>query len=361
MSVIRDCVLPCVFGVVLAGAARAQAPPKPWRPAAPATIVATADTCETVTPLASTVSTLVSAGHDEFSCNQTDPYWTAVAVRSPANMDVDLYTSPSGGATPVCFSGLHVHSAATATGVEVAVGDFNFNPYGTMYVRARPDTTGTPTGRIQWDSGADPITAGDAPTVRTIDSTFVVECWDLYMQSGTRYIFNMTRSGTADTRLLLFANPKDSTYWAGRGSAVLQLSGGTGECVGSRSGWYGVVVVNENGGAGGYSFSVAEAGTAGVPDGGAARMALRVTPNPLTGAARVRFSTARAARVQLELFDIAARRVRASQERWLEAGNHEWSVDAPGADVPGVLAPGVYLVAVKLDGQLAGARRIVVK
>ncbi|HET7224238.1 MAG TPA: hypothetical protein VFK69_00890 [Candidatus Eisenbacteria bacterium] len=344
---------PCLVACALA--AHAAAPP------APPSSLDDSDSCEAVVPLTSTASAPVSAGHDAFTCDQQDPFWTAVGVRAPDDMDVDLFLDPTGGPAPACFGGLRASSAGPGR-VDVVVGDFNFDPYDTMYVHVRADSAGTPDGRIEWDSGRDPITAGDPPVARTTDSTDVLECWDLYMEQDYQYTLHLDHSGPADVHLLLFANPADSLYWAGRASAALELTGGSATFVASRPGWYGLVAVNDNGAAGSYDLSVHEDGlVVGVPRARPAPFGIAVTPNPLHGAGRIRLTLPRAGRVQVELYDVAARRVRASQERWLEAGSHEWQVDAPEADLPGVLAPGVYLVAVKLDGLLAGSRRIVVR
>jgi len=89
----------------------------------------------------------------------------------------------------------------------------------------------------------------------------------------------------------------------------------------------------------------------GVVAGG--RMALRIYPNPVQGAASVAYLLPHAAAVQLSLYDVAGRRVR-SLERGVEsAGWHQLSVDLRG------LPSGVYWYRLRA-GAREGNRRIVV-
>jgi len=87
--------------------------------------------------------------------------------------------------------------------------------------------------------------------------------------------------------------------------------------------------------------------TAGVPGGGPqARVALASNPNPASGAANVHFELAADERVELTLFDISGRQVRALAKGSFSAGPHDVRWDGlDGAGRP--VASGVYLARLK--------------
>jgi hypothetical protein len=193
-----------------------------------------------------------------YSFTQALGYWTAIGVRN-TTYDWDLTVSSNHTAMPwpACATSLVASSNCVPPRQDLIVGDFNYNTAGTYYVRAHQQSPGylsAPT--VQWDSGADRILPNDNNlATRTTGPDDVVGCWDVYLAGGRTYAFELSHSGGADLKLLLFRNSNGVVCWAGRDGAEFEVSA-TRTYLAPTPGYYGVVVVNDNGAPDAYSISV---------------------------------------------------------------------------------------------------------
>src|SRR5262249_39408772 len=138
---------------------------------------------------------------------------------------------------------------------DFVVGDFNAggNALGTYYTRPYR-FGGTGVGTVEWDSGSDQIVIGSAPVHRTTDANDVLEIWDVFLTGGQTYGIYFSHTGLADVHAMLFRNP-GGAYWAPRSANVYDRTV-HGNYTAPASGWYGLVVVNDNGAAGDYFLGV---------------------------------------------------------------------------------------------------------
>src|SRR6185503_15792904 len=90
-------------------------------------------------------------------------------------------------------------------------------------------------------------------TTRNTDASDVLEVWDTPLTAGVTYTFTFTRAG-ADVKLLLFKSGAGA-YWAARGSALWEATA-TRTFTPTATGYYGVVVVNDNGATGSYTLGI---------------------------------------------------------------------------------------------------------
>jgi hypothetical protein len=296
----------------------------------------------------------------------SDFFWTAVGVRGTSNWDLEVYGNASGGSYPVCLSGVLGSSALAAPTVDFVVANFNVAdlapPY---YVRAHLNNDmGSGSGAVEWDDGGtvgDVIDAeGPPPTptiVRTTGSNDVLECWDMYLTQGQSYRFFLNSSGPA-VKAFLFS---PTLAWGRRSDAILTVLPGTTAVsyVASATGFHGLVVVNDDGGAGTYDLRVYSPGVVAVGDASLPShpMFTAVEPNPSHGSARIRFGLRQPGAVGFDVIDAAGRRVATVADRTWSAG--QWSVDWNGRDANGArLPPGVYFVRMFLDRQPLGLKKL---
>jgi len=223
-------------------------------------------TCTLPIPLTSGVSQHLPAGFHHFSFDQTDAYWTALAVRTDIPGSEWLcfpYSNALGGSWPLCFT----NSAGGSQGVGyegrwITFTTLNFNSgglgTGTYYASADPYSLDGSMARIEWDSGSDALGIGAAPVFRIIDSSDVIEIWDVYLNERTPYTAMVSMTGTAA--------PLAELIWQDPSHGTLALSlglptAGVGICesfVSDIGAWHGFAVLNFNGGSGTYGVSLAE-------------------------------------------------------------------------------------------------------
>ncbi len=212
------------------------------------------------TGLTSGVTDSVLLTPSYYIANQSAAYWTAMAIRSDPGTDWDLFMNKALGASPGCVDTLLAVSNASS-GVDVVVADFNHMSPTARYLEG-VQFSGAAGAQIEWDNGIDILTVNGGSVFRTTGPDDIIECWDVYLNSGVEYGFDIRKTpGTADIRFLLFQNPAAAPYHAGRGSALVDTVI-TYPLVYTppSDGWYAVVVVNENGGADNYTL---EAGICG--------------------------------------------------------------------------------------------------
>ncbi|HTK31875.1 MAG TPA: FlgD immunoglobulin-like domain containing protein [Candidatus Saccharimonadaceae bacterium] len=298
------------------------------------------------------------------SFNQTVPFWTAIGVRGVSlgsDWDIETYSTPGGGTYPTCLSGMLAQSTAGLGAVDFVVGDFNWNAPGTYYARSHLyQDQGFPHSETEWDSGSDQLFVGGSTVHRSTDPSDILEVWDVFLQSGHTYTFRLSTGGPANTQALLFRNP-GGTYWAGRSAREWEITGGQQSYTAPSNGYYGLVVVNNDGGNGWYDIRVDE-GTVSVdnvapPSATALRM---LSPNPAAGGTRIAFALHAAGRVAFDVLDMSGRRVSSIAEQSRDAG--EFSVAWSGRSDSGAALPaGLYFVRMRVDGRPVGVQKLVLR
>ena len=185
--------------------------------------------------------------------------WMAIGVLAfdtNSDYDVAMYNS--------CGGGLLASSVAGAGRTDFVIGDFNNNPTGSyagdLYCYGGDCTAAGTYGAYTWRNGTF-LFVDFAPTVADFTSgppyspDRVMHVYDLFMSSGSTYYFQFSSTLGAGSKMLLFRNPSGGTYWAGRNSAVFEVSGCTSYTAPS-SGYYGLVVVNDVWSPGSYTVGV---------------------------------------------------------------------------------------------------------
>ncbi len=208
-------------------------------------------------PIALTSGTTVSSvlAENYYSITQVEPYWTAVGLRGSQYWNLEAYRSrPATPGGPCLADGLAATSGGSTT-VGVVVGDFSWNAPGTYYLESKfPFDWPSGTGSVQWDSGADRLWVNGMFTQGTMNGTDIVRVWDVLLEAGTSYHFTFSCSG-ADLKLLLFGNPWATEFWGHRGDQLFTATGDR-DFTPASTGFYGVVLVNDNGATGTYRLRV---------------------------------------------------------------------------------------------------------
>jgi len=319
-----------------------------------------------VAPLALASGTAVStpAPMGYYSYNQGAIYWTAVGVRQTAvDWDIAVYLNGSGSAWPSCFSNPLATSAFGLGVVDFVIGDFNHNTLGTYYPLPFQYDAYSPnsTAVTEWDDGVDQIIVGDPPITRLTGASDVLEVWDVFLDANTQYDIFFERTGSADTKLLLFQS-LGGTYWVGRPSAQLQTTNLHTLYTAPASDWYGIVVVNDNGADGQYRVAISPPALA--TDGGP-KLAPRLTalhqtvPNPARSSVDISFELADRGSVDLQILDVSGRLVAMLPTRDWEPGNWhtQWNLRAgDGGKVPA----GVYWVRMATGAREIGRNKFIV-
>lgn len=217
-------------------------------------------TCVTPVPLTSGSVVTINLPQTTYSFAQAPPYWSVVGVRQPSSdWDIGAYSGVGAGPYPACLTTI-LASSTQASGTDFIIGDFNQNPTGTYYVDAFPNSGSALTAALEWDGGPDQVFVNGPIVSRNTGPTDVLEVWDVNLTAGTTYTIEFAPTG-AELSYLLFENPGTGTYWARRSEAVLS-STATSVYTPTRSGYHGLVVLNNNGAAGSYTL---RAGTCTAP------------------------------------------------------------------------------------------------
>ena len=230
------------------------------RPAAPKATISPPVTdggCVYV-PLTSTLSQTVTSTTN-LSFAQATNYWCAVGIRPAPLDDWDLTVNDGTGAVPTCVSTQLAASVQGAGIVDFVVGDFNHNPQKTYWPQVYPYAAANP-ATVEWDDDSNLLAVNDYGTKRSTDASDVLECWDVFLEAGKTYTFSLGVTGATAASLFLFRNPANAPLWLPRSMAEFALAGTSiGASVtytAPATDFYGVVVVNENGGTGTYAFRV---------------------------------------------------------------------------------------------------------
>jgi hypothetical protein len=208
--------------------------------------------------LVSGTAQTATATPQNLSFNQTANFWTAVGVRSGASSNWNLAVYQATAAFPTCVSGSLAASSAVS-GVDFVVGDFNsgHDVLGFYYPQVTR-LSGSTDGTVEWDSGSNSLTVNGPIVNRTTGPTDVLEVWDVSLLAGHDYRFTFTRTG-ANVKMLLFQSGAGA-YWAARSARLIEITASTTYTPAS-SGFFGVVVVNDDGVSGSYTLGVGECRT----------------------------------------------------------------------------------------------------
>jgi hypothetical protein len=316
--------------------------------------------CASATPLA-TRTPYSSFTTTYCAFDQPADRWGAIGVWGTLDWDIRQYDLGSGSAWPDCFGSPGALSAGNS-GMDFIVGDFHHNPPGTQYARTYQYTSNAfEYGLSEWDSGSGELFVNGAPTTITLDAQneHHLWCYEVYLASGVPYTFEFSRVGTADTHLLLFANPTNGVYWAPRSAAMFSTTTNM-PFTAPQSGAYAVVVARDNADQGRFTLRVS---SSALDAGNSVRPAhdalTALTPNPARGPLRVGFDLTAAAEPAFELLDTQGRVL----NRWSRGAfaTGHWDVTMPAADDRGrALAPGLYFVRMRLGQRTVDTRKLAI-
>ncbi|MFI5372587.1 MAG: T9SS type A sorting domain-containing protein [Candidatus Eisenbacteria bacterium] len=300
------------------------------------------------------------AGLSWFRLPASGHRWTAYTAVSPtSDWDLDQFFHSIGGTWPVCLSS----PGASSGGVGVAdmlVGDLRYSTDDSVFVRAKQFTSGYQVmPYCQWRPQAVPLVVNAPPVGRGTDATTnILQLYEVTLLAGTNYSLRFSRSGAADTHLLLFGNPGSSEYWSPRSGRLLDVTATT-TYTPLKTDTYAIAIVNENLQAGTYLTAVSSSPTGvadAVPGPGRPRIT-SVSPNPGSGSVSIAFSAEASDPVGLEIFDIRGRHVATlDASRLGTQATTRWS----GLDDRGqTVADGVYLLRMSEGGRTVEMRKLV--
>jgi hypothetical protein len=291
-----------------------------------------------------------------------ETFWTACAVRGTggADWDVAFFSTNDGG--PSCFSDPVALSNTHDDYVDFVAGDYSTCPLHEYF--AQPILqSGPSTATIEWDSGTNANVMLEGITqILSFSATNVVECRDIHLDANKTYRFEIHALGGMVARAYIVHNPfQQAGYprWVERDSAIAWTSG-IGSVKTDSAGFYGVILTNENGVAGGVSVKIGE-GLVGVGDGpkaGAARIS-GVAPNPIRGRGRIAYDLPAPARVRIDVVDLAGRIVAGMPAMDAAAGPGRWEWDGRASNGTAVKA-GVYFARLVVDGRPADRAKLLV-
>src|SRR5262249_14110158 len=159
----------------------------------------------------------------------------------------------------------------------------------------------------------------------------------------------LTSTGPAAKLFLL----PPTLAWGSRADAVLQVAPGTTGVpyVATASGPHGLVIVNEDGTSGSYSFRVYTLGAVAVDPGPPATTDFTgLSPNPAWGPTRIQFALHEPGLVGFEVIDATGRRVAEVPSHLWSPGRWSTAWDGRGRD-GSHLASGIYFVRMIVNGR----------
>lgn len=107
-----------------------------------------------------------------------------------------------------------------------------------------------------------------------------------------------------------------------------------------------------------YMYAAATAGTPAADAESAQLVIGQVSPNPITGSIRIRYSVSQQGTVGADLYDVSGRFIRALSREQVLPGTHVLEIHL-GQEGQRSIAPGVYFVRLSQNGQ-SGTKKLVV-
>ncbi|TMQ71652.1 MAG: hypothetical protein E6K80_04970 [Candidatus Eisenbacteria bacterium] len=327
--------------------------------------------CTGMVTLAESIPVTATNTNSYFQFTQDEYFWMGIGIRPATGTDWDLemytpYTFAQ-AASPVCFLG-PIGASYQSSGVDFIVGDFNPGftdiPVGGFIPGIRAARySGSGTGTVEFDGAANTATTdcsgGNCGATSINNWSQVLDVWDVRLFANQVYTFDFTKTG-ADIHFLLFKPPSGGgTYIVPRSAREFDVTTRFTQYTPTFTGWYGIVLTNEDGVAGTYQVKTTTGIlTTDVGDGGAQATGLHgVVPNPARGAVRFQFALERPAEVSLRVVDMAGRVVGEVPAKTWGAG--AWSVLWDGHKKSGEqVAAGVYFVEMLVNGQRVGQSRM---
>ena len=291
----------------------------------------------------------------EFAPSGNDGQWALIALSPGDSTDYDVRihdpsTGPQDGfvqslVASVRGAGLNDFVVAHLRNVQQRtfdVGILNYagsTPY-TLQVDASTDL------------GPSPFDGGLA----TLGAGLVAKVFEVALPAGETLIRLVHESGDVDWGLSII--PPQATFRSLVSSTTFNGSGaGTGEEVvydAPAAGRYAIVVFKDDtastGVNGQYRLKVGDVSTSAPPVPGViASRLVGAAPNPFNPRTAIAFELAQPGRVELEILDVAGRRVRSLTSQDFAAGRHEvvWNGEDDGGRS---VATGVYFVRMNADG-----------
>ena len=295
-----------------------------------------------------------------FSFNQQGAHWSAASVYGfYADWDIAQYGQASGNPWPECLGAAGALSNGVQ-GVDVIAGDFHYNPTGTYYLHSYPTDINDAYGFTEWDAGSGTLHLNAQPVQVNMAGAVSADrlwCYEAFLDAGIQYTLVFTNSGSSDARALIFENPGAAPYFAPRSSAIVSANTNA-PFTPAKTGWHGVVVVNQNDQPGTFTISILNSVAAVNDEPAPARNELSaVAPNPAHGPLRIDYALSRASQVSFEVIDLAGRVVCRIPAAGTGAGR--WSQAWDGRSGSGqALAGGVYLLRMRVDGHTVATRKI---
>lgn len=214
------------------------------------------DTCSPVNTLASRTPVQTSDGVDYYTFTPTTSLWTAVGTRpvsGAGEQDMRVYAGP-GAAAPGCFNGWQNESDYGGGSTNFDVGQwtagtpmYGSSTYGSF--------TGAPAGNTtEWDGDGRILYVDDPhPTVVSVASNDVLDCWNVWMEAGKTYtIYSQSTAGLYEQENV-YENPGSGTYWAAAANYIFQSNGQVNP---TTTGWHALVESHSGTGTGTYTLQV---------------------------------------------------------------------------------------------------------
>jgi hypothetical protein len=211
---------------------------------------------------------------------------------------------------------------------------------------------------VEWDSGGTHVFPDGVQVLGEMETNNIIELSDIYLIGGITYDISISTTGTAEFKFFIFRSTGDP-YFATRGDAELETIGST-SYMAPETGWYGLVVVNENGGSGTFPLSVTPIGVAAEGTPAASRGGIHsLVPNPTNGAIAIRFGVPSPQPVSFEIIDVTGRVIaRLPAEN---AGTGSWTRSWNGSTSHGARpSPGVYFVRMRTGEEITGTQKFVI-
>jgi hypothetical protein len=291
--------------------------------------------------------------------------WSFVGVRGESGFFYGLDVCPwfryQNWFNMLCSDSI-IGSQYSGLGVKLIAEDFRSSPlrhYQTrMAVQGQPQTFCE--GYLEWEDGTDSLVVNAAPTSVNPGPHNVFDSWNVRLVKDGLYTFHLVpqAGGTANYTMVLFGN---FMPWPARPNALFDNPGPI-QYTAIDTDLYGLAVVNDNGGTGGYSIQVTSS-LVGVDPGGSSAPATSrirsVAPNPSFAGTRVEYEIARAGEVSLYVTDVAGRVIANVQGARQEAGTGSLAWD--GRTASGARPPaGVYFVTLAVDAQATDRAKMIV-
>jgi len=223
--------------------------------------VTTVPSCACAVPLVSSIQVAVPSTLAEHrsSAQPQQNFWNAIGVRAPVGNDWDLEVGDgyAGGEGPACQSNV-LASSTSGFGADIVVADYNFVSVPANLAVHAVRYSGGSGASLEWDTSSNALGESLVPNGPQVAEAWaasdVVKIWDALLVQGTPYTFQFYNPG-GNFRVLLYRNPGNGAYYAGRSQAVINTTADFNYTPPS-SGYYGVAVIKDDDNAGTFALRI---------------------------------------------------------------------------------------------------------